>query len=413
MSKPAVYGNNPIVQDLGVCDPHVHIFGDRAYLYAGQDSDPHAPTYAIGNWVIYSSDDLLHWQRECTLLPTQTYMGDSDRCWATDAAERGGRYYFYFSNGSDETGVMVSDRPGDGFIDARGGPLLPADCCPTKPYDPCVFTDDDGASYILVGTPVWAGGDSYYMARLHDDMVSLAEPLRKVLVDDEADDKPALHKYGGRYYLSWASHYAVSDCVYGPYAYLGNTGAANDHGNFFCWRGQWFQSFTIYDPHQAHRASGLCYIHYRANGEMVADDRIIEYGVGQYDAYWNRIEAEWYMAAEGVDKRERQHAGFEVVGTDGGWIRFPNMHNLPENAEVSLFARCAAREGGAVELHAGTADGPLLGVCPVRYTGPYADWRAYRCFVAPLRNPAGKLDLALVFRGGPVQLDWFKFYRGR
>ena len=28
---------NPIISGRGVCDPHVHIFGDRAYLYASHD----------------------------------------------------------------------------------------------------------------------------------------------------------------------------------------------------------------------------------------------------------------------------------------------------------------------------------------------------------------------------------------
>lgn len=30
---------------------------------------------------------------------------------------------------------------------------------------------------------------------------------------------------------------------------------------------------------------------------------IMEYGVGQYEGSWNRIEAEWYMAGEGSERR--------------------------------------------------------------------------------------------------------------
>lgn len=29
---------NPVIPGLGVCDPHIHIFENRAYLYASHDA---------------------------------------------------------------------------------------------------------------------------------------------------------------------------------------------------------------------------------------------------------------------------------------------------------------------------------------------------------------------------------------
>lgn len=84
-----------------------------------------------------------------------------------------------------------------------------------------------------------------------------------------AVNKPALHKYGGRYYLTYGSHLAVADNVYGPYTYRGFIGSSIDHGYFVEWNNQWFQSFTIFDPTIYYRGSGLCYIHYKDNGDMV------------------------------------------------------------------------------------------------------------------------------------------------
>jgi hypothetical protein len=37
---PLVRADNPIVPNVGLTDPHVSIFGDRAYLYASHDASP-------------------------------------------------------------------------------------------------------------------------------------------------------------------------------------------------------------------------------------------------------------------------------------------------------------------------------------------------------------------------------------
>ena len=47
------------------------------------------------------------------------------------------------------------------------------------------------------------------------------------------------------YYLSWASFYAVSDSICGPYKTMGNLGMSQDHASFFHWNEQWFMAFTV------------------------------------------------------------------------------------------------------------------------------------------------------------------------
>jgi len=94
---------------------------------------------------------------------------------------------------------------------------------PTTIRDPCVFADDDGEQYIVFGTFV------YYIARLGDNMMSLAEtPQLLTIVNalgpygaNKTDDKPFLHKYGAVYYLSWGCFYAMASSPYGPYTYVG------------------------------------------------------------------------------------------------------------------------------------------------------------------------------------------------
>ena len=407
------HGNNPIFRRQGVCDPHMHPFMGRMYVYCTHDIADSRVTQnmVMKDWIIVSSEDMVSWRVESCPRPEDTYIGPCEECWATDGAERNGKYYFYFSQGMSTTGVMVSDDPGRGFIDALGRPLLPRGLTPTFSYDPTVFTDDDGTPYIMFGTPVWVGGDSYYIARLNEDMISLAEAPRKVLVNDDADDKPSLHRYKDTYYLSWASHYATSSSVYGPYTYRGFTGASTDHGNFVQWRGQWFQAFTIFDPYTFRRGTGICYVHYRDNGEMVTDQLIREYGVGQYEGSWNKIEAEWYMEARGdAEKIELKHGGFGVRLGDGGSIRFPNVHDVPENAGFGIFAGVGKEAEGTLEIREKSEDGRLLGTCPPEHREDHliVDYAHY---YTTLRNEGGKTDLCLVYRGkGKIVADWFHVY---
>ena len=398
-------GKNPIISKRGVCDPHIHIFNDRAYLYASHDAPEGAHMFDMHDWEIWSSADLVTWERESVVCPEDTSMGASWQCWAVDAAQKDGRFYLYVSNGTKETYVLVSDDPGKGFRDALGHPLLTEHISPTRSYDPAVFTDDDGRSYIVFGTPVWAGGDSYYIARLNEDMISLAETPRKIQLDDSADDKPFLHKHNGIYYLTWASYYATSDSVYGPYVTRGNLGLSADHGSFFQWRGQWFKAFTVDETiGKMRRATGLAYIHFRADGSMCADQLIREYGVGQYDGRWNQIEAEWFMAAQGVEKRENPFNSFDVVMGEGSWAEYPNIHNLPQNPWLVINGvsetpvDVAVYEGGA-----------LLGV--LRKEKSYLTGGEFTKYsVGSLRLPlaAGTHSLRLVARGG-LRLNHFCF----
>lgn len=406
---------NPIIRGKGICDPHMHVFNDRVYLYATHDYSVDNKGYVMKDWQIWSSADLIEWTHKSIFRPEDTYIGPSDRCWATDAAERNGKYYFYFSNGTDNTGVAVSDNPGGPFKDALGRPMLDGSNSPTKEYDPAIFIDDDenATPYIIFGTPKWAGGDSYYIARLNEDMVSLAEKPRKVIVDDPADDKPSLNKYKGKYYLTWASFYAISDTVYGPYKLIGNHGASPDHGSYFEWKNQWFNAFTILDPTLHHRASGLCYVHFRENGEMVTDQLIVEYGVGQYNAEWDKIQAEWYMAAEGNEKGENPRRGFDIIKiTDGSYLYYPNIHNIKENTGIHFYAACGNNTGGMIEIRADAPNGKLLGTCQVTPTGSW-NWWGYRSFTCNLNNTSGCKNLYLVFRGEGddiLHLDWFSFF---
>ena len=100
---------NPIIPRMGVCDPHMHVFGDRVWLYATHDATPGSSHFNTHDWQVWSSADLVEWQKEDTIRPEDFFMGKSNSCWATDCIDRNGKYYFYFSNGSSQTGVWKGE----------------------------------------------------------------------------------------------------------------------------------------------------------------------------------------------------------------------------------------------------------------------------------------------------------------
>jgi hypothetical protein len=117
-----------------------------------------------------------------------------------------------------------------------------------------------------------------------------------------------------------------------------------------------------------YRESWMTYLHYKENGDMVDDEAFLvahgETGVGQYDALWEKIEAEWYMAAsDGMTKGESAEGGFEVSYHEyGDYLLFPLVKNVPTSGSIT-FAISQAHAGSAIELRANSATGVLLTSC--------------------------------------------------
>ncbi len=414
--KKIISKKNPIIPGLGVCDPHIHIFNDKMYLYASHDARPDTRKFCMNDWQIWSSPDAIEWTLDCVVRPEDFFMGASSHCWAVDAAERNGKYYYYFSDGSSRIGVGVSDRPDGPFKDALGHPLLDGTVTTTREYDPTVFKDDDGEYYLVFGGPAWCYGEGcgYFIARLNEDMISFAETPKKLELDHCGDDKASLNKFNGKYYLSYGGFYAIADSVYGPYRFIGHTASTIDHSSFFEWNGQLFQAITVKEQ-EYYRSSGLCYVHIRENGELVTDPLIIEYGVGQYDSDWNRIEAEWYMKGENVEKVENKNlCGFCVACAEKATLTYPKIRNLSDKIGFSLDYYCVGGKA-TIDVMAGGVNGRLLGtICIERPTDSF-EWYCRRNdffhFDAPLNDVE---DLCLILKpekGATLWVSEFHFLK--
>lgn len=383
---------NPIIPSKGVNDPHIRIFDGKAWLSATHDKSIDNTGFIMEDWWIWSSEDLVNWKLECMINPEDTYIGKPFQgCWATDIATRNGKYYWYFSERNEQTGVMVADAPTGPWTDPLGKPLLSADMTPTHEYDMGIFEDESGDFYIVFG--VW----DYYIAKLNEDMISLAEKPRKITIhnprgpynqdgknsEKPTDDKPFLHSYKGKYYLSWGCFYAMADNVYGPYEYTGSVIEKESfapgyeaptwphgfkqgrHGSFFEWHNQWY--FAYCDISQTgnryFRDTFISYVHYRDNGEM-ALIRVDGTGVGHYDADKGPIEAEDYFKASGITKVEGAKGGFKVGSIDDGdYLVFNNVSGLKNKSILQIKATDVGKP--TLEVRSDAPNGPVLTISPL------------------------------------------------
>lgn len=435
-----VTGQNPIVSNKGLNDPHIHIFKDTAYVYASHDKSIKNKRFIMEDWWVWSSPDLVNWTYRNTLKPEETYIGKPfEGCWATDVGYRNGKYYWYFSERNQQTGVMVADTPTGPWSDPLGEPLLKEDLTPTDEYDMAIF-EENGEHYIIFG--VW----DYYIAKLNYDMVSLAEKPRKIEINNPkgpynqdgkntekpTDDKPFLHKYKDKYYLSWGCFYAMSDNLYGPYDYKDNVikkesfakGYASPtwpngflqgrHGSFFEWHNQWY--YTYCDISQTDnrwfRDTFISYVHYKENGE-IGTIRVDGVGVANYNADQPKIEAEDYFKMEGMIKKEYGENGFTLAtNAEKSYLNFPNIKEVKGNIGITFTINSTEKTQCSIEIRRNQLDGEILVSKEIQ--------------IAPLNENFTSVSIPIVNgfeetenlyflihqkSGGALEIDNFKFYK--
>lgn len=312
--------SRPLVTHIYTADPSAHVFEGRLYIYPSHDIDSGAPFddegghFGMEDYHVLRMDTPDGNVTDCGVALHVRDVPWADRqMWAPDAASRDGRYYLYFpakdDSGLFRIGVAVSDRP-EGPFSAEREPIPGA-----YSIDPAVFQDDDGTHYLYFGG-IWGGQlqkyrENHYdasheepagdapalgprIARLDDSMTALAEPTREVVILDElgkplrADDHarrffegPWMHKYEGRYYLSYSTGnthllcYAASDNPYGPFRYAGvilqPVVGWTTHHSICAFGGQWYLFYhdALYSGGITHLRTAKCTVlHHEADGSI-------------------------------------------------------------------------------------------------------------------------------------------------
>lgn len=258
--------SQPLVTHIYTADPSAHVFEGRLYIYPSHDFDAGIPENDNGDHFDMQDYHVLRMDApdaEAVDCGVALHLRDvpwaQRQLWAPDAACRDGRYYFYFpakdAQGLFRIGVATGERPEGPFV------AEPEPIAGSYSIDPAVFADDDGAHYMYFGG-LWGGQlqkyrDNAYadahaepaddapalgprVARLREDMTRFAEAPREVRILDghgaplRAGDHQRrffeaawMHKYRGRYYLSYSTGnthllcYAIGENPYGPFVFQG------------------------------------------------------------------------------------------------------------------------------------------------------------------------------------------------
>lgn len=416
--------NNPLIKDVGMSDPHVRIFNDTAYLYCGHDDSPTDYPWVMKEWRVFRSTDLVNWDQVSTISTKDNYMpDDSEECWAGDAAMRNGKYYFYFSHQKYSIGVMTADKPRGHYVDALGKPLV------APMHDPTIIFDDDAnkTPYIVYGDK--AGG-GYHIARLNDDMISRAEDPKPIIINgDEWDaspvwmDKSFIFKHKDTYYLSWGRDYAISKDIYGPYECVGPVGISDmkypldqyAHGSFFNYKGQFYHCWCYYiDIRYKYRETVMTYCHMDDDGKIVTDTRFLDqhyaYGVGRYDAAWNKIEAEWFTSkSDDIKKRGTRKEGFKLTElSNGSYLSFSNVDFGKKNREKMILSVSNLAKGTIISIRKGNKDGEEIAKTKLKKAISDTDFQE---LTLDLEKVDGINDIFIVFEGKTQggKLDWISF----
>lgn len=265
--------NKPLVKHIYTADPSAHYFNGKIYIYPSHDlpheceDNDNGDQYSMEDYHVLCMDSVDSPAVDCgEVLHEKNVPWVSHQMWAPDCAYKNGKYYLYFpakdKEGIFHIGVAVSDKPDRDFV--------PEESYIADSYsiDPAVFVDDDGRAYMYHGG-LWGGqlekwqtgsfvagdpnmipgadgpqGDEVALgplvAELNDDMISLKAPAQHITILDEngeplkaGDEKRRffeacwMHKYNGKYYLSYSTGttcyicYAISDSPMGPFTYTG------------------------------------------------------------------------------------------------------------------------------------------------------------------------------------------------
>ena len=271
-----------------MADPSANVFNGRLYVYpshdwdAGECFDDDGGHFQMRDYHVLSWNDVEN--DEATdhgvILDVDQVKWAEKQMWDNDVVEKDGKYYLIFSakgyDGVFHLGVAVADKP--------EGPFVPQDQPIRGSFsiDPSVFKDDDGKIYCYFGG-LWGGQLQWWHAtdhktqlfakpdapaipsavvRMSDDVLQFAEAPRPLIIVDK-DGQPLkagdphrffeaswMHKYNGKYYLSYStgdSHmlcYAISDNPYGPFTYQGvildPVVGWTTHHSIVEYKGQWY-----------------------------------------------------------------------------------------------------------------------------------------------------------------------------
>jgi hypothetical protein len=244
----------PLMEHIYAADPSAHIWPsdpNTLWLYTSHDvpgTNHHATMF---DYHVFSTTDLVNWTDHGRVFSVDDADWAISHAWAIDAAYRHNQYYLVYcmieaATGMFRTGLAVSDLPQGPFTDIGFVEGV------EWGQDPALFVDDDNTPYLF-----WGSGGRCHAVQLTDDLKSAIPETRIELTDQltEVFEGPWIHKYQGKYYLSYPGlpggnwpeqmYYAIADKPLGPYKSMGkyiplfDGHSGTNHGSIIQFKDQW------------------------------------------------------------------------------------------------------------------------------------------------------------------------------
>lgn len=245
---------NPIIKTIFSADASAHVWEndpDTLWLYASND-EPHTNTHdSMQSYHVFSTKNMVDWTDYGRVLDVSQVSWALSHLWAIDAVYRHNKYYLIYcavekATAQFRTGVAVSEKPQGPFDDL--GFIKGVE----RGQDPALFVDDDNTPYLF-----WGSGGECLGCRLSDDLMSregdvvdLTSQLTWVF------EGPFVHKYNGKYYLTYPGlyekkwpermYYATADSPLGEYKFCGEYiplfegYSGTNHGSVVKFKDKWY-----------------------------------------------------------------------------------------------------------------------------------------------------------------------------
>lgn len=264
---------NPIIPTVFTADPAAHVWpnDERIFIYTSHDQPDTNTHDTMASYHVFSSHDLVNWTDHGCALHIDDVAWASTHMWAPDAAYRHGRYYLVYcayEKGTPDfrTALAVCDRPEGPYVD-----IGPIEGVPHG-QDPALFVDDDNRVYLY-----WGYGGNGFACELQSDLRAAIPGTLLELTDQLPGffEGPFVHKYRGKYYLSYAAlpdgdwpqamFYATAEHPMGPYEAQGEYvsrfegQAGTNHGSIVQYKDRWYAFYhSAWVSHVSECRSSMC-----------------------------------------------------------------------------------------------------------------------------------------------------------
>lgn len=452
--------DNPISAYHYLADPSAAADDSTFYILTDVDDYNNQTNwnYDIIGLYAFSSNDMKNWTDHGMIFRSKREFGNyPNNTWASGIAVHNGRIFIVYPDGASGVGMITAPAIDGPYTDpimethgknriAGGGSFL-GDCdgiahC----FDPGIFFDDDGSGYVIFG-----GGESGQRPYGNNfDIIKFSEDNGKVTLDrnsltrvqlPNSFEAPYLHKKGSTYYLSFNNRsqvidYGMSNNIMGPYNYVGSVipgigsvpdahgEGGNNHQGFAEFQGKWYAVYhdrrlVTSDNHPAAttqagvRSENPNYENHRSvsideltwSGDKMNKLEFTREGPKQlrnfdpYKTYKATTSSKQMNIRSRTDWTKGQavkHVLLPLTSRSESWIRVSGV-DFGKGAENLRIKAANVGDGNKVEIHTGSATGPLAGSCEIAKTSNNMTFSDNDCAMTGL---TGVVDqVFFVFKG--------------